>query len=421
MSDEAMPHMSVREGTICGVPTRLFRMSFTGERGFEVNVPADYGQAVWEALWAEGQKHGACAYGTEAMHVLRAEKGYIIVGQDTDGTVTPDDAGLDWAVGKKKPDFVGMRGLTRPDLVAAGPQAARRPADQGSEDRAGGGRADRRRSEPADPDDDDRPRHLELLVGELRPLDRPGAGRRRPRADGRDAVRADAGRRRSRSKSARRCSSTRREAAQWLRLQSGRRRRAHSGAGRPRILRRQGVKLAVLPPAHRISLRAPAASVAALSKALGLTLPQKPKTSAIEGQPHRAVARAGRMAGHRRGRQRSAGRLRRRRGAAFGGRHFAPQCRDLGHRSGRRRHAQCRLPAGSVARRLSGRRLLAHHPRQGRDRAVAHRRGCVPRRMLALLLRLRLHLPDGSRAGCGCLTAKAIPGKVENLRGRTAS
>jgi sarcosine oxidase subunit alpha len=120
MSDEAMPHMSVREGKICGVPTRLFRMSFTGDRGFEVNVPADYGRAVWEALWAEGQKHGACAYGTEAMHVLRAEKGYIIVGQDTDGTVTPNDAGLDWAVGKKKTDFVGIRGMTRPDLVAKG-------------------------------------------------------------------------------------------------------------------------------------------------------------------------------------------------------------------------------------------------------------------------------------------------------------
>ncbi len=120
LSDEAMPHMSVREGRICGVPTRLFRMSFTGDRGFEVNVPADYGRAVWEALWAEGQKHGACAYGTEAMHVLRAEKGYIIVGQDTDGTVTPNDAGLDWAVGKKKIDFVGIGGLRRPDLLASG-------------------------------------------------------------------------------------------------------------------------------------------------------------------------------------------------------------------------------------------------------------------------------------------------------------
>ncbi|MEZ5780342.1 MAG: sarcosine oxidase subunit alpha [Rhizobiaceae bacterium] len=120
MSDEAMPHMSVREGSICGVPTRLFRMSFSGERGFEVNVPADYGQAVWEALWAEAEKNDACAYGTEAMHVLRAEKGYIIVGQDTDGTVTPNDAGLDWAIGKNKTDFVGIRGLKRPDLVAPG-------------------------------------------------------------------------------------------------------------------------------------------------------------------------------------------------------------------------------------------------------------------------------------------------------------
>jgi len=120
ISDAAMPHMSVREGRVCGVPARLFRVSFTGERGFEINVPADYGQAVWEAVWTEGQKHGACAYGTETMHVLRAEKGYIIVGQDTDGTVTPDDAGLSWAVAKNKSDFVGIRGLKRPDLVAKG-------------------------------------------------------------------------------------------------------------------------------------------------------------------------------------------------------------------------------------------------------------------------------------------------------------
>ena len=117
LSNEAMPHMSVREGRICGVPTRLFRMSFTGEAGFEVNVPADYGEAVWKALWARAEPMGACAYGTETMHVLRAEKGYIIVGQDTDGTVTPDDAGLNWAVAKKKPDFVGIRGMKRPDLL----------------------------------------------------------------------------------------------------------------------------------------------------------------------------------------------------------------------------------------------------------------------------------------------------------------
>ena len=120
ISDAAMPHMSVREGKICGVPTRLFRMSFTGERGFEINVPADYGRSVWEAVWAEGKKHGACAYGTETMHVLRAEKGYIIVGQETDGTATPDDVGLAWAIGKAKKDFVGIRGLQRQDLVAPG-------------------------------------------------------------------------------------------------------------------------------------------------------------------------------------------------------------------------------------------------------------------------------------------------------------
>ncbi|MDN5926260.1 MAG: sarcosine oxidase subunit alpha [Hyphomicrobiales bacterium] len=120
ISDEALPHMSVRTGKFCGVPTRLFRMSFSGERGFEINVPSDFGRAVIEAIWKEGQKHGACMYGTEAMHVLRAEKGYIIVGQDTDGTVTPDDAGLSWAVGKKKTDFVGIRGMKRPDLLAKG-------------------------------------------------------------------------------------------------------------------------------------------------------------------------------------------------------------------------------------------------------------------------------------------------------------
>lgn len=120
LSPEAFPHMAVREGRICGVETRLFRVSFTGELGFEVNVPAEHGRMVWEAIWAEGQKHGAVAYGTETMHVLRAEKGFIIVGQDTDGTITPDDAGLGWAVGKKKPDFVGKRSLARPDIVAPG-------------------------------------------------------------------------------------------------------------------------------------------------------------------------------------------------------------------------------------------------------------------------------------------------------------
>jgi sarcosine oxidase subunit alpha len=119
LSREAMPHMSVREGKICGVPTRLFRVSFTGELGFEVNVPAGYGRAVWEAIFAAGQPYGITPYGTETMHVLRAEKGFIIVGQETDGTVTPDDAGLSWAIGKAKKDFVGKRSLARPAMMAS--------------------------------------------------------------------------------------------------------------------------------------------------------------------------------------------------------------------------------------------------------------------------------------------------------------
>ncbi|TSD83895.1 sarcosine oxidase subunit alpha [Mycobacterium sp. KBS0706] len=120
LSDAAFPHMAVAECTVAGLPARLFRVSFTGELGFEVNVPARHGRALWETLWQAGQQYGICAYGTETMHVLRAEKGYIIVGQDTDGTLTPDDAGLSWAIGKAKPDFVGKRSLARPDMVAKG-------------------------------------------------------------------------------------------------------------------------------------------------------------------------------------------------------------------------------------------------------------------------------------------------------------
>ncbi|WP_407518850.1 sarcosine oxidase subunit alpha family protein [Methylobacterium oryzisoli] len=120
LSPDAFPHMAMRTGRICGVPTRLFRVSFTGELGFEINVPSDQALAVWEAIYAAGQPHGITPYGTETMHVLRAEKGYIIVGQETDGTVTPDDVGLAGMIAKTKKDFVGKRSLSRPDVVATG-------------------------------------------------------------------------------------------------------------------------------------------------------------------------------------------------------------------------------------------------------------------------------------------------------------
>lgn len=111
LASTSFPPMAVREGTIGGIPCRLFRVSFTGELGYEINVPSDYGAAVWDMVLAAGQPFGITPYGTEAMHVLRAEKGYMIVGQETDGTVTPDDVGLSWMIGKAKADFVGKRSL----------------------------------------------------------------------------------------------------------------------------------------------------------------------------------------------------------------------------------------------------------------------------------------------------------------------
>jgi sarcosine oxidase, subunit alpha len=119
LSAAAMPHMSVARARICGVPVLLMRVSFTGELGFEVNVPSDYALAVWEAIYQAGTPHGVVPYGTETMHVLRAEKGYIIVGQETDGTVTAEDVGLGWALGRNKPDFVGKRSLARAAMSAS--------------------------------------------------------------------------------------------------------------------------------------------------------------------------------------------------------------------------------------------------------------------------------------------------------------
>lgn len=118
LSSETFPHMAVRIGKICGVPTRLFRVSFTGELGFEVNVPSRDAMKVWEALLATGAPYGITPYGTEAMHVLRAERGFIIVGQETDGTVTPDDLGLSGMIAKTKKDFIGKRSLARAAMSA---------------------------------------------------------------------------------------------------------------------------------------------------------------------------------------------------------------------------------------------------------------------------------------------------------------
>ena len=114
LSIEAFPFMSWRSGTVANIPARVFRVSFTGELSYEINVPASYGMVLWNALVRAGESYAITPFGTEAMHVLRAEKGFMIVGQETDGTVTPGDLGMDWIVSQKK-DFIGRRSLSRAD------------------------------------------------------------------------------------------------------------------------------------------------------------------------------------------------------------------------------------------------------------------------------------------------------------------
>ena len=113
---EAFPFMHWREGRVAGLPARIARVSFTGESSFEVSVPSGYGLSLWTALMHSGQRYGITPYGTEAMHVLRAEMGFIIAGQDTDGTVTPIDLGMDRLVSARK-DFIGKRSLARADTA----------------------------------------------------------------------------------------------------------------------------------------------------------------------------------------------------------------------------------------------------------------------------------------------------------------
>jgi len=113
VSNEAFPFMSWLDTEVDGVPVRLARISFSGELAWEVSVDGWHAPAVWARLLELGAPHGITPYGTETMHVLRAEKGYPIIGQDTDGTVTPQDLGMSWAVSKKKVDFLGKRSFAR--------------------------------------------------------------------------------------------------------------------------------------------------------------------------------------------------------------------------------------------------------------------------------------------------------------------
>ena len=115
VDNDAFPFMTWRDAVVAGLAARVCRISFSGELAFEINVSGWDAVGLWEALHAAGSDLGITPYGTQTMHVLRAEKGYPIIGQDTDGTVTPHDLGMAWVVSKKKVDFIGKRSFARAD------------------------------------------------------------------------------------------------------------------------------------------------------------------------------------------------------------------------------------------------------------------------------------------------------------------
>jgi len=118
LSREAFRFMDWREGMLGGIAARVFRISFSGELSYEVAVPASRGRAFWDACLAAGEALSVQPYGTEALHVMRAEKGFIMIGDETDGTVIPQDLRLDWAISKKKDDYLGKAAQARAHMVA---------------------------------------------------------------------------------------------------------------------------------------------------------------------------------------------------------------------------------------------------------------------------------------------------------------
>jgi len=116
-SDESFPHMSFKNAKVDKINCRVMRISFTGELSYEINIQANYAKSLWKKCIEAGKNFDITPYGTETMHLLRAEKGFIIVGQDTDGTMTPVDLQMDWIVSKKKYDFIGKRSLYRSDTI----------------------------------------------------------------------------------------------------------------------------------------------------------------------------------------------------------------------------------------------------------------------------------------------------------------
>ena len=190
LSTDAFPFMTFRDGTVAGIPARVARVSFTGELSYEILVDGRRALELWEAVLGAGDSIGITPYGTEAMHVLRAEKGFVIVGQDTDGTVTPDDLGMGWIVRKDDSDFIGRAIAPACGHQPRRPEATRGPPLRRAPPR---GRPARRGGHRSDPDGDDRPRHVVVPEPDPRPSDRARDGRARPRTARADGLRAAAG------------------------------------------------------------------------------------------------------------------------------------------------------------------------------------------------------------------------------------
>ncbi len=119
VSKETLPFMQWANGTIGGFDTRVYRISFSGELSYEIAVPASQGRAFWDALLDAGEEFGIMPYGTEALHIMRAEKGFIMIGDETDGTIIPQDLNLQWALSKKKEDYLGKRAHSRSHMASA--------------------------------------------------------------------------------------------------------------------------------------------------------------------------------------------------------------------------------------------------------------------------------------------------------------
>lgn len=117
LSAEALSFMGWADITLAGMKARAYRISFSGELSYEIAVDAGQGRALWDKLMEAGAEFGVTPYGTEALHVMRAEKGFIMIGDETDGTVIPQDLEMGWAISKKKEDYLGKRAQSRPHMA----------------------------------------------------------------------------------------------------------------------------------------------------------------------------------------------------------------------------------------------------------------------------------------------------------------